>query len=401
MWARPSEQHDPPVASSKATLRGLTHLRSKTPPNRRRSRSPNKGHPHTPRRSRRRSRWAFHAAMAVVSGGRWWRAPAAAGGTGPMGPRRRRWSSPCARSLLRADLRFGGGERHRLEAAPGPAPADRLGLEEPDHGLGRRGVERAPRPAPPDLRPPTCAHAGRDAGLGEALRVPDGAVPAAPRPSARPAPRARRGPARVGGLLERAQPEARGGAAARPPGPRCAARRRRSQRPCGQSPAGPPRGACPRGGGGEVADPPPVRRGRGQRAPRAVRRARCGRVPDRRPHGPPARPAPRAAPWPASAAPPCEPGEPGGRDPRALEPPPEPGSGSGAGPFRAPREPESPPRGPPRARARSRGAARAGSRRRAGGRGAPAGRSAAAGRPVRPDPIGASARPRRTREDRR
>ena len=107
-----------------------------------------------PRLSRRRSRWAFHAAMAVVSSCSEQRAPAAAGGTGPMGPRRRRWSSRCARSLLRADLRLGGGEPHRLEAAPGAAPADRLGLEEPDHGLGRRGVERAPRPAPPDLRPP-------------------------------------------------------------------------------------------------------------------------------------------------------------------------------------------------------------------------------------------------------
>ena len=208
-----------------------------------------------PRLSRRRSRWAFHAAMAASSSCSEQRAPAAAGGTGPMGPRRRRrWSSRCARSRLRADLRFGGGEPHRLEAAPGAPPADRLGLEEPDHGLGRRGVERAPRPAPPDLRPRRARRRPRRGAPRTGGRGAGG-----PRPSARPAPRARRGPARVGGLLERAQPEARGGAAAHPPGPRCAARRRRSQRPCGQSPAGPPRGACPRGGGGEGADPRPTR----------------------------------------------------------------------------------------------------------------------------------------------
>ena len=140
-----------------------------------------------PRRSRRRSRWAFHAAMAASSSCSEQRAPAAAGGTGPMGPRRRRWSSQRARSLLRADLRFGGGERHRLEAAPGPPPADRLGLEEPDHGLGRRVVERAPRPAPPDLRPPRARRrprrgAPRTGGRG-AGRPPSERATRAPRPS--------------------------------------------------------------------------------------------------------------------------------------------------------------------------------------------------------------------------
>ena len=31
---------------------------------------------------------------------------------------------------------FEGGELDGLERAPGPLPADHLGLEEPDHGLG-------------------------------------------------------------------------------------------------------------------------------------------------------------------------------------------------------------------------------------------------------------------------
>ena len=199
-----------------------------------------------PRLSRRRSRWAFHAAMAVFSSGRWWRAPAAAGGTGPMGPRsRRRRSSRCARSLLRADLRLGGGEPHRLEAAPGAPPADRLGLEEPDHGLGRRGVERAPRPAPPDLRP------------RRARRRPRRGAPRAgwrgagrPRPSARPAPRARRGQAQVGGLLERARPWPRRTSKAR-------ARARLLDRRTGRC-AARPRAGLPgrRAAPGPVAKPP-------------------------------------------------------------------------------------------------------------------------------------------------
>ena len=49
-----------------------------------------------------------------------------------------------------------GGGLHRPEAAPRTAAADHLGLEEPDHRLGRRAVERVP----------DRAHGGFDAGLG-------------------------------------------------------------------------------------------------------------------------------------------------------------------------------------------------------------------------------------------
>ena len=196
-----------------------------------------------------------------------WRRPPAARSSAPRPRRagRARWGRDAGGGRARAPIRcfartFGSGVASPTASRPRPGPRLRIAsvLRSPiTVSAGASSSE------PPDLRPPTCAHAGRDAGLGEALRAPEGAGPAAPRPSARPAPRARRGPARVGGLLERAQPEARGGAPAHPPGPRCAARRRRSQRPCGQSPAGPPRGACPRGGGGEGADPRPVRCGPG------------------------------------------------------------------------------------------------------------------------------------------
>ncbi len=53
IWAMTTKQEDCRMASSKATLSGLTHVRSKTSPKHRRSRLPNRGHPHTRRVCRR------------------------------------------------------------------------------------------------------------------------------------------------------------------------------------------------------------------------------------------------------------------------------------------------------------------------------------------------------------
>ena len=169
-------------------------------------------------------------------------------------------------SLLRADLRFEGGELDRLEAAPRAAAADDLGLEEADDRLREGIVEGVPHRA----------HRGLDAGLGQALGVPNGKI-------LRPAVRVRDQPGTLGGLalvdglLQRVEHEVRRRAAADAPAhdpPRV-----------GVDDEGDVDEALPGGDVGEVADPQPIRRGRVELPPHAVQRARCSRVLDRRLHG--------------------------------------------------------------------------------------------------------------------
>src|ERR1700712_3575742 len=61
---------------------------------------------------------------------------------------------------------FEGGELQRLEAPPGTAPVDHLGLEQADHRLGQRII----------VGVPDAADGGLDAGLGEALGIANAQV---------------------------------------------------------------------------------------------------------------------------------------------------------------------------------------------------------------------------------
>ena len=161
----------------------------------------------------------------------------------------------------------------------GPPPADHLGLEEPDHGLGQRVVERVP----------DRAHRGRDARLGQALGVPDGQARTTRGPSVRRAPRPSR--AGAGGSPARGRrargPPWRCGRPARPAMRRAQASMSEPRPPSARGRWRARRGRSPGPGGevGEVAHPEPVRRGRVELPPHAVQRARRGRVLDRRPHG--------------------------------------------------------------------------------------------------------------------
>ena len=85
-----------------------------------------------------------------------------------MGSSGRRWLNQSTHSLLRAELRFEGGELHRLEAAPGAPPTDRLGLEEADDRLRQRVVEGVPRPEPTEGSMPASARRPGRAGWQDA-----------------------------------------------------------------------------------------------------------------------------------------------------------------------------------------------------------------------------------------
>ena len=227
---------------------------------------------------------AFYAATAVFSSWAWKRASASAGGTCPMGPSGRRWLNQCTHSLLRADLRFEGGELDCLEAAPGPSSSDHLGLEEADHRLGQRVVAGVP----------DRANGGLDPRLGEAPRSYRMARYCDPRSewAISPAPFAGR---RWWIACSRA-PATKPAVALR------LTRPARDAPGVGVEDEGDMGEALPGRHVGEVADPEPIRCGRVEPPVHVVQRAGCCRVLD----GPrPSRAPPRAAPWRASAARSC------------------------------------------------------------------------------------------------
>ena len=162
-----------------------------------------------------------------------------------------------------------------LEAAPGAPPADHLGLEEPDHRLRERVVERGPHRA----------DGGRDARLGQAPRSWRMARHCDPRSECAisPAPFA-------GWRWWIAC------SSASSTKPAVAVRLTRPARDAtgiGVDDEGCVDEAGPGGDVGEVADPQPVRRGRVELAPHAVQRAGRCRVLGRRLHGLAARAGPR------------------------------------------------------------------------------------------------------------
>ena len=237
-----------------------------------------------------------YAASFMASICAWKAASASAGGMGPMGSSGRRWLNQSTHSLLRAELRFEGGELHRLEAAPGAPPTDRLGLEEADDRLRQRVVEGVPRPEPTEGSMPASARRPGRAGWQDA---------ATRGPSARSARHPWR--AGAGGWLAPARPRRS------PPWPSGSPRLARDAPRVGvderaSSAIGPRTTAsatwakpCHVAARVEVAHPGPVRGGRGKLPPHPVERARCSRVLDR----PRSCLAPRPAqpPAPASAAP--------------------------------------------------------------------------------------------------